>query len=195
MLRSAANRRQSFQFIYSGRTLESMAYADAAMALAGSAGTLHLSGEPPTEHLDLRQLLSGLPEGTGVYVCGPPGMVNATYAAAAAVGLASTQVHSEQFGALRGEHDSAFEVLFERSGKRVIVGADTTILDAAEAVGIALLSDCRRGECGLCPLPVIQADSPIEHRDRYLTEEEKALDRTLCLCVSRLPGGTLILDA
>lgn len=195
MLRSAVYRKQSFQFIYSGRTVESMAYLDAALALAGERGTVHLSGEPPIDHLDLPQLLRAQPSNVSVYVCGPPGMVNAAYAAAQAVGLSSSQVHSEQFGALRRDDDCAFRVRFERSGKVVTVSPDTSLLDAAKAAGISLLSDCRRGECGVCPLPVLSADGPIDHRDRYLSDEEKAASKTLCLCVSRLHGGTLVLDA
>lgn len=195
MLRSAVYRQQSFNFVYSGRTVESMAYLANVMALAGVHGSLHLSGEPPIDHLDLPMLLAAQPPGVSVYVCGPPGMVNATYAAAAAVGLAKAQVHSEQFGALRADTDRSFEVIFERSGKVVTVGPDTSLLDAAEAAGLSLLSDCRRGECGLCPLPILSTDSAIEHRDRYLSDEEKAANKSLCLCVSRLQGGRLVLDA
>lgn len=195
MLRSVAYRHQPFHFVYSGRTVESMAYLDTAMALAGERGTLHLSGEPAIDHLDLVQLLAAQPKGVSVYVCGPPGLVNATYAAAQKVGLGSDQVRSEHFGALRGDGDCAFEVMFARSGNVITVAPDTSLLDAAQAAGISLLSDCRRGECGLCPLPVLSADSPIEHRDRYLSEEEKAASKTLCLCVSRLKGGRLVLDA
>lgn len=195
MLRSVVYRQQPFHFVYSGRTVESMAYLDSAMALAGAHGTLHLSGEPPIDHLDLVRLLATQPADVSIYVCGPPGLINATYVAAQTVGLAPGQVHSEQFGALRGDDDCAFEVMFERSGKVVKVAADTSLLDAAQAAGISLLSDCRRGECGLCPLPVIGSEGPIEHRDRYLSEEEKAAGKTLCLCVSRLKGGRLVLDA
>ena len=195
MLRSVVYRKQPFKFVYSGRTVESMAYLDSALALAGEHGTLHLSGEPAVDHLDLVQLLGAQPADVSVYVCGPPGMVNATHAAAQVVGIAPGQVHSEQFGALRSDDDCAFEVMFERSGKVVKVAPDTSLLDAAQAAGISLLSDCRRGECGLCPLPVLSADGPIEHRDRYLSEEEKAASKTLCLCVSRLKGGRLVLDA
>jgi vanillate O-demethylase ferredoxin subunit len=47
----------------------------------------------------------------------------------------------------------------------------------------------------LCPLTVLAADGPIAHRDRYLSDEERAAGQTLCLCVSRIQGSSLTLDA
>ncbi len=51
-----------------------------------------------------------------------------------------------------------------------------------------------RGECGFCPLPVLETDGAIEHRDHYLQPDER--NEQLCICVSRLKNGTkLVLDA
>ncbi|MGQ3180274.1 MAG: 2Fe-2S iron-sulfur cluster-binding protein, partial [Blastomonas fulva] len=80
-------------------------------------------------------------------------------------------------------------------GKTVQVGSDVSILDALLAEGVPVLWDCRRGECGLCPLPVVKAEGGIEHHDHYLTPEEKAADESLCICVSRARGPSLVLDA
>jgi len=35
----------------------------------------------------------------------------------------------------------------------------------------------------------------IDHRDRYLSDEERAAGDTLCICVSRIRGQRLVLDA
>ena len=85
--------------------------------------------------------------------------------------------------------------MLQRSCKTVQVGSDVSILDALIADGVPVLWDCRRGECGLCPLPVIEAQGGIEHHDHYLTTEEKESDETLCICVSRTRGSRLVLDA
>jgi hypothetical protein len=52
---------------------------------------------------------------------------------------------------------------------------------------------CGRGECGICPMTVVSADGAIEHRDHTLKPEERA--SRICICVSRLKGGKLVLDA
>ena len=44
-------------------------------------------------------------------------------------------------------------------------------------------------------LPVVEADGPLEHRDRYLTAEERGEGRSMCICVSRIRGRHLVLDA
>lgn len=103
-------------------------------------------------------------------------------------------MRSEHFGAAHGAHDVGFDVHLARAGRRVAVGRNTSILDALTAAGVDVLSDCRRGECGLCPQTVLSADGPIEHRDRYLGEEQRSAGRTLCICVSRIRGKTLTLD-
>ena len=57
-----------------------------------------------------------------------------------------------------------------------------------------MLSDCERGECGLCALDVIEAEGAIDHRDVFFSEEQKAHGDRLCACVSRAIGGRLVLD-
>ncbi|WP_432696673.1 PDR/VanB family oxidoreductase [Marinobacterium sp. YM272] len=195
MLQSLARRGRDYSFVYSGRTEEGMAYLEETMALAGERGEVHLSGEPAIDHLDLKALLAAQPENCIAYVCGPEAMVNAAYAAGAELGWPEERIRSERFGVAAAGEDLAFEVVLEHSQKRVAVGRNTSILDAAEAAGLSLLSDCRRGECGLCSLPVISSSGPIDHRDRYLSDEEKASGDAICLCVSRIQGGTLVIDA
>ena len=56
------------------------------------------------------------------------------------------------------------------------------------------LSDCRRGECGLCAMDVIAVDGEVDHRDVFLSEHEKKSATRICACVSRAVG-TLTLDS
>jgi vanillate O-demethylase ferredoxin subunit len=149
---------------------------------------LHLSGEHGGSHLDLRELLGRQGGDTVAYVCGPEGMVHAVQAAARELGWAPQRVRSEFFGAGHGQDDVGFEVRLRSSGRSVTVGRNTS-------AGLELLFDCRRGECGLCQLAVVEADGPLEHRDRYLTAEERGEGRSMCICVSRIRGRHLVLDA
>ncbi|BDR09182.1 PDR/VanB family oxidoreductase [Comamonas thiooxydans] len=193
MARSLARRRCDYRVFYSGRNAGSMAYHDALHQLAGERAHFHHSdshGQP-----DLLALLSTQPEGTSVYICGPKPMIDAAHAAGAALGWAAERVRSEMFTASISGDAKPFEVHLQRSNRTVHVGSNVSILDALLADGVPVLWDCRRGECGLCPLRVIKAEGGIEHHDHYLTTEEKATDESLCICVSRARGTSLVLDA
>ena len=54
-----------------------------------------------------------------------------------------------------------------------------------DAAGVDAMSDCRKGECGLCLADVARVDGAIDHRDVFLSEAQKQRCTNLCLCVSR----------
>jgi len=193
MLRSLLRRRRDVEIVYTGRSRSEMAYADEVVQMAGSRAHIYCNDEAGGL-LDLKVLLSAQPAGCKVYVCGPAKLINATRAAAASLDWDQSRVRSELFTPPPTGLEVAFDVLLSRSGKTIRVRPDTSILDALQSAGLHPLFDCRRGECGLCTLPVLEADGPIEHRDRYLSEEEKVSGKTLCICVSRLQGSRLVLD-
>ncbi|RKP46132.1 PDR/VanB family oxidoreductase [Pararobbsia silviterrae] len=193
MARSLARRNRAFEIVYAGRNRAAMALHDELAGLARDAATFHYSDTAGV--LDLAAVLARQPEGTVVYVCGPVPMVEATHAAAKALGWHTGRVHSELFGAGAPCTPHAFDVKLARSGRTVHVGEDASILDALGAAGVPVLWDCRRGECGLCPLTVLSSDGALEHRDRYLSDEEKAAGDQMCICVSRTQGREIVLDA
>jgi ferredoxin len=53
--------------------------------------------------------------------------------------------------------------------------------------------DCKRGECGAC-LTRVLAGTPV-HRDIYQTDEERAGNEFITVCVSRAKTRLLVLDA
>lgn len=195
MLRSLVRRNRSFEMAYAGRSAQDMAYRQDVQRLGGQAVRLHTSGPDNHRLLDLHALLAAQPDGTTVYVCGPAPMVLAVHTAAAALGWDPLRIRSELFTAGPGADDVAFDVELRASGRLVRVGRDVSILDALTRAGVDVLSDCRRGECGLCPLPVLETDGKLVHRDRYLDAQERASGETLCICVSRTTGSRLVLDA
>jgi ferredoxin-NADP reductase len=194
MLRSLVHRKRHFEIIYTGRSRSEMAYVQEVAQLGGSKAQIYCNDESASP-LDVKALLAAQAADCKVYVCGPAGLIDATHAAAAALGWDAQRVGSELFTPPPAGDEVAFEVLLKQSGKTVQVGPNTSILDALKNAGQFPLFDCRRGECGLCPLPVLEADGPLIHRDRYLSDEEKASGKTLCICVSRLQGSRLVLDA
>jgi len=193
MLRSLARRKRSFRLVYAARAESGHAYAEEMLKLAGDRVTLINSS---AARLNLRELLAAQDKVTQVYVCGPNGMILAAYEASKDLGWDPNRVYSEVFSAARtSAEDHAFDVELRQSGKTIRVGRDTTILDALLAAGYPALYDCRRGECGLCPLKILESPGGIDHRDRYLDEEERDSGKTLCVCVSRARGNRLVLDA
>lgn len=195
MARSLARRKRHFNVVYAGRAPELMAFHDELAELAGPNVRFHYSGRADDGKLDLAALLAAQPLGTTAYVCGPSPLIAATHAASREAGWLPENVRSELFGASPTGDEVGFEVELARSGRVISVGKDVSILDALTAAQVDVLWDCRRGECGLCPQNVISADGPIDHRDRYLSEEERESGSTLCICVSRIRGSRLVLDA
>nr|CDQ34078.1 Toluene-4-sulfonate monooxygenase system reductase subunit TsaB1 [Virgibacillus halodenitrificans] len=192
MLRSCVMRRRDVHMLYVGRSREAMAYVEEAEALGGDAVTVHdataLEGRP-----NLDALLAQQPTNTTAYVCGPPALIDGTRQAAQRLGWAPERVRHEIFNAAHKAEDHAVTVQ-TRSGTQIPVSPGHTLLEALEAAGAETFSDCRRGECGLCITPVSSVDTDIDHRDRFLTPDQKRSNRQIALCCSRPRSGSIALD-
>ncbi len=195
MVRALVRREASFQLYFCARHSSLLAYASDIKRMAGARVRFHLDGGDRSRSLDIGALIAAEPQSTHVYVCGPSGLNNAAIAAARAHGLPEYQIHTESFAAAAPSVDASLEVELRRSGEIVNVPANMSILDALLVAGHDALYECHRGECGMCSLPVLDADGPIDHRDTYLTAEQKASGKIMCICVSRIKGGRLVLDA
>ena len=192
MARSLVRRRRPFQLVYVGRDAADMAYHGELAELCGERAHFHYSRTQG--RLDVQALLHQQRAGTRVYVCGPQTLITTVHSAAHGLGWPAAQVQSEAFGASLQPHDQAFDLTLRRSGRTLRVGADASILDTLVSHGVQTLWDCRRGECGLCTLPVLDAEGGIEHRDHCLSETDKTAGQSLCICVSRPQGAALVLD-
>lgn len=144
--------------------------------------------------IDFAAAIAALPPGGQLYTCGPVPMLEAVQRAWAAAGRPVQDLRFETFGSSGRLAAQAFEVRIPRHGLTLTVPADTTLLDALEAAGVQTLSDCRRGECGLCAMDVLALDGEIDHRDVFLSAHEKQAASRLCACVSRAVG-TVTLDS
>jgi vanillate O-demethylase ferredoxin subunit len=181
-----------FALHYSGRNAAQLAFVEDLRALA--AERLHLyADDEPARALSVDALLAGARPGQPVYVCGPKGMIDAVIAAALQRGWPRESVRSESFvqaAPLGG--DQPFEVECRASGRTVPVPADKTLLDALLDAGLDPLYDCKRGDCGVCTVGVIEGE--IDHRDYFLSDAERAAGKTIQVCVSRARGARLVLD-
>lgn len=195
MARSLARRRRDFEVVYAGRSRHEMAYAADLEQLAGARVRIHDADRHGGARVDLNTLLAAQPARTTAYVCGPASMIEDCRKAAAASGWDAARVRSELFTPPPTGDEVGFELVLATSGRTIRVGPHSSILEAMTAAGLHPLYGCGRGECGLCPLPVLEADGPLQHRDTYLSGDEKAAGNSLCICVSRVSGPRLVLAA
>ncbi|MCY1440021.1 Carnitine monooxygenase reductase subunit [compost metagenome] len=142
--------------------------------------------------LDLPALFAGMDEAAHVYVCGPKPLIDAVIEGAKKAGIADSRVHWEQFAATPVT-GSAFTVVLARSGKELQVEEGMTILQAIENVKAAKVEClCREGVCGTCETRILEGE--VDHFDQYLSDDEKASQQTMMLCVSRARTQRLVLD-
>ncbi|HTR15749.1 MAG TPA: PDR/VanB family oxidoreductase, partial [Acetobacteraceae bacterium] len=111
--------------------------------------------------LDLPGLLGRQGLDTHLYICGPDAFMQEAADAARALGWPEAKLHLESFG---GDTSGApFTAVLARSGLRVAVAEDQSLLEALEAAGVEAPCLCRGGACGACEVPVL--DGEPEHRD------------------------------
>ena len=140
------------------------------------------------EMINFKEEIAALPAGAQMYVCGPVPMLDGARRAWAQAGRALADLRYETFGSSGRFAPQAFRVKLPRHHIDITVGADCGLLDALELEGVQAMYDCRRGECGLCTMDVLAVDGEIDHRDVFLSDAEKAANKRICVCVSRVVG-------
>lgn len=186
---SALRRRGAdYTLVFAGRTRPVMAYLDDLVAEHGERVRIHIDDEDTPLAVDgLVAEIRRTPAAasTELYMCGPIGLMNAISRSWAVHDLPATNLRFETFGSSGGYPAQEFVVRLPQLNRKITVPPDTSILDALEAAGVETLSDCRKGECGLCLAKVVEATGTIDHRDVFLSEPQKERSSRLCLCVSR----------
>jgi vanillate O-demethylase ferredoxin subunit len=66
------------------------------------------------------------------------------------------------------------------------------MLDALNEAGFEVMSDCQRGECGVCAIDVVSVDGQIDHRDVFFSNHQKKMNSKICPCVSRAVGAVTV---
>lgn len=127
-----------------------------------------------------------------LYVCGPSGFMAWIVEEAAARGYSEQQIHREYFNVDTKTSGDAFEVVLARTNRRIEVPGESTIVEALSRAGIEVPTSCAEGICGTC-LCTVLSGTP-DHRDVYLTDEEKAANDQILVCCSRSKTPQLVLD-
>ncbi len=191
MIEELESRGADWKLIYGGRTRCSMAFVDHLSAY-GDRVTVWPADERGL--IDLDSVLGDPQEGTAVYCCGPGPLIEAVEAKCSS--WPEGALHIERFAPKEGVNNAPwteFEVEMRRSGVTFTVGADETILDAAEENGLNLEMSCREGTCATCLIPVIEGIP--DHRDSVLSKKEQDAGDSIVVCCSRSHSPRLVLDA
>lgn len=145
---------------------------------------------------DVAGFLRSIPPGAHVYCCGPAPLMDTVGREALAAGIAPQATHFERFVAggppANLAADGAFRVTLRRQGGSYLVEPGRSILETLEANGIDLPCSCREGLCRTCETPLLAGQA--DHRDFVLSDQERAADSSIILCVSRALDDELVLD-
>nr|WP_249792530.1 PDR/VanB family oxidoreductase [Bradyrhizobium sp. BRP22] len=194
MVRRLEGLGRSWELFYATRTRFAAAFLDELHALRRDVHqNLHVTFDhaPLGRKLDLAAIVEGASAEAHLYCCGPVSMLEAFEAAT--TGRPTDQVHVEYFKAKEKQAtDGGFEVRLARSARTIAVEPGKTILSALLDAGITANYACAEGVCGTCETRVIEGVP--DHRDQFLSKEERAANKTVMICCSGSKSPTLVLD-
>jgi ferredoxin-NADP reductase len=191
MIEAADAAGAEWELHYGGRSLSSMAYLT---RLSTYGDKVNLVPQDEKGILDLAGILGTPQPGVLVYCCGPEPLLAAVESACTS--WPPGALHLERFAAKPREIDGAddsFELVLQRSGLSVTVGADQSVFEAMRAAGVPVLGSCLEGICGTCETGVVEGR--VDHRDSVLDEDEQEENDAMMVCVSRCLSARLVLDA
>lgn len=177
-----------YEFVYVGRSRPLMAYAETLREVHGDRLRVHVDEEG--EPLDLEALVAaiaadGAGRATELYMCGPIRLMDGLRRAWEGADLPPTNLRYETFGNSGWFDAEEFVVRIPGLGIETVVGPQHTMLEALAEAGADLMYDCRKGECGLCRVEVLEVDGEVDHRDVFFSRAQQESNRQLCTCVSR----------
>lgn len=143
---------------------------------------------------DFDALLKTIPNDSVIYTCGPEPMLNKIIDTVDNA-TKEHELHFERFTIASEEaekENASFEVKIDSTGEVYTVNEDETILTVLSANGVDVPSACAAGLCGTCITDVLEGE--IDHRDGILSDDEKASNEYMCVCISRAKSASITLD-
>ncbi|MFT4265108.1 MAG: PDR/VanB family oxidoreductase [Nocardioides sp.] len=193
MLRRTARRgRVPWQFVYTGRSRETMPFLDEISEIAGAtrgaAERIHVWPDDERGTPDVREIIGLAPLGASLYTCGPVAMIDAIRRVIPDPQIDS--LHYERFSPPPVVAGRPFTIRFASDNTVLRVGANETALTAVRRARPDQAYSCQQGFCGTCKVRVLEGS--VQHRDRKLADYER--ESHMLLCVSRA-AGELVIDA
>lgn len=178
---------RSWRLLYLGRTRSEMAFVRELEQRHGDRVRV-IAGDERTQRLDLTAEIGATT--ADVYACGSSRLLDDVVAATPV-----ERCHVERFVAIdrsTGTERAPVTVITRRSGLRVDVPAEQSILTALQQAGVAVATSCGTGVCGTCETRVL-AGTP-QHLDSVMADADKNEIGVFYPCVSRATSPELVLD-
>jgi ferredoxin-NADP reductase len=171
---------------YAVRSRRDAAYLDELSRLLGDRLVVYAGDE--ASRVDLDTVFARLPPRAMALFCGPMRMLDAARHAWIAAGHPLADLSYETFGSSGRLPTEPFKVRLIDASVELDIPDDRSMLDVLNAAGHEVMSDCLRGECGVCAIDVVGIDGEIDHRDVFFSDHQKRENRKICPCVSRARG-------
>ena len=192
MAAALATKDAPFDLHYCCRKPENAAFAS---AVEGMGGRNYFSRQDGAPRFDPASALGSPGADAHIYVCGPAGFMNAVRDAALRLGWPEANIHRELFEAaepLTQEGDQPFDVRIASTGATFIIPPGASVATVLANAGVDLPVSCEQGVCGTCVTGVLEGVP--DHRDSYLTDEERKEGKLFTPCCSRARSPLLLLD-
>lgn len=183
---------KEFELHYCTRSKGAGAFEQELVEAFGDRVVFHYDDQAKSQLFSPQATFYPVDANTHIYVCGPTGFMDWVIDSAKEIGYPSKQIHSEYFSAEVDTSGESFEVYCQQSDITVNVGSDDTIAKALIKAGIKVNMSCEEGVCGTCITDVLEGEP--DHRDHFLTDEEKEDNDQIALCCSRAKCKRLVID-
>lgn len=192
MLEEAERQGARWKLTFMGRSRSSMAFWK---ELADKyPGKINIRPDDEFGYPDLGALLGNPRAGVKIYACGPEGLLRALEGIC--TDWPAGTLHLERFApkdpAATKAPASSFRVKLALSGLELEVPAGRSIVEVAEEAGAPVIFSCMEGTCGTCETRILCGEA--DHRDSILSDEEKAANEMMMICVSRSKSDVLELE-
>ncbi|GAA1495102.1 PDR/VanB family oxidoreductase [Paeniglutamicibacter kerguelensis] len=172
-----------YTLVYVGRSREAMAYLDELADLHGDRLEIHVDAEGTP--LSVPGLVGRADAGTELYMCGPIRLMDAVRRNWVERELDLPNLRYETFGNSGWYDPEEFIVRVPKLDLEVTVPQGRSMLEALEDAGADMMFDCRKGECGLCEVRILDLQGAVDHRDVFYSERQQRLSTKMNCCVSR----------
>ena len=182
-----------FELHYFVRTHEMIAFYGNLTTHFAEQIHFHIQDQDETQ-CDMQTVLQDPQPEKHLYVCGPTGFMQFVMQSAETAGWHAEQRHQEHFVAapMQPENNEMFTVEIAGTGRQIDVHPEQTVTQALLEHGFEVPVSCEQGICGTCITRVISGTP--DHRDVFMTEQERALNNQFTPCCSRAKSKHLVIQ-
>ncbi|WP_333665619.1 PDR/VanB family oxidoreductase [Acinetobacter guillouiae] len=181
-----------FELHYFARDFEAVAFAEHLQEKFAGSVYFHLDDTPETQ-VSMPEILGQADAQKHLYVCGPNGFMDFIISSAQQAGWQDVQIHKEHFvAAANVEEGEEFVIEIKSTGQQIVVPEDLTVIQILEENDIFIPVSCEQGICGTCITKVLGGEP--DHRDMFLSDQEKARNDQFLPCCSRAKSRKLVID-